>query len=214
MVKSTKLRSIKLSGSNLGRSAFVSLRGIKSLRELTLAGERVVTDEISEVLGDLIQLEELNCRGKRPAVCTDQSLAAIGRLSNLRKLSIANCHVTDAGVRHLARCTHLEELSIGKPRVDVTDDSIRSLSELPHLKKLVLECDTGKVTDQGLAHLKESKTLEFVALTSDGVTESGAMSLLDRESLKHVGVYGAQISNDCRETLDKISFHRERAAQR
>lgn len=213
LAESTKLRSVELVGSNLDRAAFIALRKIKSLRELTLLGEGVVTDEIAEEIGNLTQLEELNCRGKRLADCTDNSLAAISRLSNLQKLSIARCRVTDVGVRHMARCTRLKELSIGKPRVDVTDDSLRLLSELPHIKKLVLECDIGKVTDQGLAHLKESKTLEFVAVTSDGVTEAGAMSLLEGKQLKHVGVDGAQISDSCRETLDRVSYHRGRAAQ-
>ena len=61
------------------------------------------------------------------------SLAHLGRLSQLRSLTLENAAITDAGPGHLKALTHLEALNLKGTKI--TEVAIRDLQKaLPKLK--------------------------------------------------------------------------------
>jgi hypothetical protein len=81
---------------------------------------------------------------------TDDTLAAIGRLSRLERLDLGGTSITDAGVAHLRRCEALRDVNLGGTYTG--DGALRALAGKPHLHSF--QSGTG-VTDDGIALLHE-----------------------------------------------------------
>jgi hypothetical protein len=81
----------------------------------------------------------------------DRSTAALTEARNLKGLSLARTHVTDASLKTIGRFTQLEEVDF-LTGTAVTDCGLRSLAKLHHLEVVSLR-DTN-VTRAGLAELR------------------------------------------------------------
>jgi len=101
-------------------------------------------------------------------------------------------YYTDRGLQALANCRLLDDLSIGSP--GITDAGLGHLARLTHLKKLSLfGCDN--VTDAGLAKLKTLQSLRDLSVskaqvTISGINQLGAMkhlTRLDVDNLQRAG---------------------------
>lgn len=82
----------------------------------------------------------------------DRVLADIGRITDLRRLELAGCPVTDEGLASLTPLKHLQHLDL--QRTQITDCSLAVLRQLPQLKILLL---TGcGISREGLSDLRKS----------------------------------------------------------
>ena len=81
---------------------------------------------------------------------TDDTLAAIGRLSRLEQLNLSGTSITDAGVAHLRGCHALREVNLAGTYTG--DGALRALAGKPHLHSF--QSGAG-VTDDGIALLHE-----------------------------------------------------------
>ena len=104
---------------------------------------------------------------------SDDWLARLEGLDQLRQLNLAATPFTDAGLTHLRGLTELRGLNLAGTRI--TDAGLANLSGLTNLEELGLAA-TG-VTDAGLAHLMGLKRLARVNLFGTKVTEAGERGL-------------------------------------
>lgn len=172
------------------------LTGLKCLQitdtEITAKGLRQ--------LAQITSLERLNL----PLGVTDEGLAEVARLPNLRALGGCHGHVTDQGLAILARMPALEELEISSSRI--TDAGLAHLTKLPRLRFLqlwgssvtdagmaqvaripslrVLNLAESDITDAGLAELAKAPRLEALNLSNTPVTDAGMAHLRSLHSLK------------------------------
>ena len=176
-----------------------------------------VSDEVLSHLEGLPRLEFLLLHGKQ---ASDEGLAHVGRVSNLRKLFIlSGTSVTDAGVAHLAGCRRLEYLLLTESKIE--DEGLRVLSELPRLEELSLQgnycTDVGLahvgqmrqlkslwvgqtgfrnrfITDAGAAHLAKLPRLEELELQNTSVTDAGITHMAKLKTLKGLYLSGSKVS--------------------
>jgi len=104
---------------------------------------------------------------------TDDDLAELLCLKNLRELYVIRGRTGDASLSHVGQMTQLELLSLGE--TPVTDQGLAYLSRLTRLKVLSL-CGT-QVSDAGLVHLHGMRRLRILNLSQTNVTEEGVTGL-------------------------------------
>ena len=90
---------------------------------------------------------------------TDESLALLAKLTNLRHLDLARCPITDAGLKFLKDLKQLECLKLAECKI--TDAGIDELIHLPHLRSMTL--DETQVTPEGLARLAQLDHLHWMS---------------------------------------------------
>jgi hypothetical protein len=124
------------------------ISGLRSVREVNLAGDSTVTDA---------------------------GLAVVAGLPNLERLTVGSPNVTDAGIAHLAGATRLIALQL-ENCTGITDAGLDHLACLKNLQ--VLSLAGTRVTDAGVAKLHGAQKLRLVDLTRTAVSDGGATSLL------------------------------------
>ena len=128
---------------------------------------------------------------------TDQGMAGLANLKELRRLMLRDTLVTDEGLKYLADLDHLEEIDLSGTRV--TDKVIEYLRKLKSMRRLnllgaqatdaamdvfagmdhleVLNLYRTRVTNSGVAKLKALKNLTDIDLRYSRVTPNGVDDL-------------------------------------
>ncbi len=126
-----------------------------------------VTDEGLAHLTGLPQLKGLQLIGTK---VTDQGLAYLDGLPQLTGLLLDGTQVTDAGLAHLAALTKLRTLYLSNTQV--SDSGLAYVAGLPELRMLWL-INTPQVTDAGLLRLARLRKLQQLKLNGVYVTDEG-----------------------------------------
>lgn len=114
------------------------------------SGASAVTDETVALLAPIAQqVAELNLAGTK---VTDKGLAALEKMTNLRRLHLEKTAVTDEGLAHLKGLTNLRYLNLYNTAV--TDAGVAELTSLKSLRHLYLW--QSKATDDGASKLKSA----------------------------------------------------------
>jgi hypothetical protein len=101
---------------------------------VTFTGSQDISDEQISILHDIkSQLVWLNVSHTR---ITDQQMAGIARLDNLRVLYLNNTAITDSGLSQVTRLPELRMLSL--VGTHITDQSIPTFLQLKNLTNLFL----------------------------------------------------------------------------
>ena len=104
-----------------------------------------------------------------PKFTDDSLLAALGKITWLKRLTLDDTLITDEGMALLCNLTQLEELSlIG---TNVTGAFLKDLSKLKELRKLDLS--RSKIKDESLAYLSAYTSLEDLNLSETTVSNAG-----------------------------------------
>jgi Leucine-rich repeat (LRR) protein len=143
-----RLRSLCISGGELGNAGIVHLGRLTRLRALAIAGTGITNGALA-ALGNCRSLEILDLSDTQ---VTDAGLVHLGSLANLRELNLALTNVTDTGLVHLASLTNLEELNLAFTKV--TDAALVHLKQLEGLRDLDLTHTP--VTKEGMDKLKSA----------------------------------------------------------
>lgn len=186
------LRNLLLHGAVVEADAFPHLQTLPNLKSLDLAGAHIPKAAFNQLF-ELRQLQGLNVAD---AGVTDDVLAGLGQLPDLRLLSLdENQKITSIGLRRLRGLERLESLFLSKtatidiglatvaaglPRLTclavactpITDNAARSLVALTELRELNLAGT--RISDRGLQMLGELKRLKHLNLTGSRVTPTGA----------------------------------------
>lgn len=109
----------------------------------------------------------------------DSDFEVLRPLRGLRRLSLYNQPVTDAGLMALRDFEELEELNLEYTRV--TGPGLANIAPLPKLRKLTI----GQTGDAGLSLLPEFPALEELELWTEDVSNAG---LLHLNSMRHLRV--------------------------
>jgi hypothetical protein len=124
------------------------------------------------------------------AKCTDDSLAHVSDLADLRELSLHCPRVADEGIQHLAGMRWLETLSLSG--TSLTDAGLVHLRNLKAL--LRLELDNTRITDKGMRELK-NRQLVYLSLRDTKVTDLGLAELRMESALQELRLDGTQVTD-------------------
>ena len=114
-----------------------------------IAGDKITDAQLGTLAPVAQQVFWLNLAGTK---ITDDGLARLEPLKNLRKLHLEKTAISDAGIAHLKGLTNLEYLNLYSTKVG--DAGIAELSGLKNLKELYLW--ESKVTPAGVGELKKA----------------------------------------------------------
>jgi hypothetical protein len=150
------------------------------LKGLTLWGDHRLTGACLEPIGKLTSLEELTFIYVK--TLTDDGLAYLKGLKNLRKVDFGWSRIGDEGIRHLTALPDLESIAT----VEATPEGMRMLTSFPNLKSLKVRLmspregqrapmgatgpsDLSSVNElffSGVSHLAKLQSLEELTLLS------------------------------------------------
>lgn len=114
---------------------------------------------------------------------TDAMLEEVSRIESLTGLGLSGCrHVTDDGVRHLARLASLQHLDLSG--TVITDRGLEVLRYLPELRTISLAGT--RITDQGVGPLAGCQQLEHVNLAGTTAGDGALRALAGKRMLRHL----------------------------
>ncbi len=213
-------------GLKVGRAGPESLAAfgdLKHLREVGFASDAALTDDKFKGLPPRPNVESLDlqlCPKLTAAALahvakfkglhrfdlsdnawvTDDALAELAGMTELRQLSLARTKVTGAGLKHLTKLTKLEKLDLEGVRV--SDGGLAALAPLTGVTDLNLRHPTGnELTDAGLRHLKAMTGLRVLNLggakkvTGSGFAELTCLPKLEILQLSGSGVTDANLAH-------------------
>lgn len=125
------VEEIDLSQTKISDIGLEHLKGLSSVRELSLHYAEFVTDSGIAHITSWKNLQRLTLRGTK---VTSRVFGHIALLTSLKQLDIADTEVTDSGFEELAELNKLETLAIGGNRIlGPALDLLRLVPSLRHL---------------------------------------------------------------------------------
>lgn len=126
-------------------------------------------------------------RSQNPAAL--EQLHSLGRLANLKYLSLNGPAIRDQDLKLLAGCRSLETLDLGESAV--TD---AGLVHLLRQQKLVrIDLQSTEISDAGLMHLRTLPHLEDLNLAGTRVTDRG-LKYISSLKLTRINLYGTGVT--------------------
>lgn len=172
-------QELTLEGPEITDASLAQLKGAR-LQSLMLY-QTVVTDEGLAHLTQVAQIKKLYLRA--PGV-KGPGLAYLKRLPGLESLELQGTVVGEESLAHVAEMDGLRDLSVSY--MPLTDAGLRQLREMSGLRRLNLYgCGVG---DAGLTRLHPLKDLEALDLTNCPVTDAGLERLKAMEKLKELRI--------------------------
>ncbi|HUQ90614.1 MAG TPA: hypothetical protein VM120_02960 [Bryobacteraceae bacterium] len=175
----TELEELNLYRTKVSNAGLDGLRGLKKLLEADVRYSRVTPAGVESLRAGLPSVRVLYTEQAASSAMTDAQLAKLPRDS--RTLNLEGAQISDAGLRHVARLTNLEELNLSN--TSVSDAGLAHLAGLQKLRKVVLA--NTYVEGEGLAHLKSVADLDVHGspLTNGAVSVLAGLTGLRRLSL-------------------------------
>lgn len=148
---------------------------------------------------------EVSFSQKKPS---NDDLALLSMLPQLKKLSLLECNITDDGMKRLSPLVNLEELDL-EGNV-LSDKGLEAIEKLTKLRRLTLSVTD--ITDAGLNHLKEMKSLRILRIrTSKKITDRVMAHLSALENLEELDLSGDSIAGSGLVHLGKLTKLKELA---
>jgi hypothetical protein len=150
-----------------------SLATLEKLRWLSLGGIAGLGQEGLAVLADAPSLEHINLsNGSKPAdTIPEDQLVHLARLPKLRFLQLSSIKTTDRGAKMLCQLPAVEELWLDRSCAHLTDAGLQDLARIERLTRLGAG---GTFTRQGLDALARAKQLDYVILSTAGISAADA----------------------------------------
>jgi Leucine-rich repeat (LRR) protein len=153
----------------------------RKLEVLTLFGVRGVSNDSMEAVG---KLSELRTLALNSTSVTDDGLAPLKGLTKLNKLLLENTGITDNGLKHLSGMKSIVYLQINM--TDITDDGIKHLAGLTNLEVIDLPRRT---TNASLEHLKGANKLKELSIDDAQIDDAGLANLKNFPRLEKLFIY-------------------------
>jgi len=142
----------------------------------------------------LMTLEFLN----RPL--SDDLLAELPAMTNLKELSLEGTQITDAGLSHIAAMPWLEALNL--KGTGVTNAGMAYLEDMTALRSLSL--DRTGISDAGLARLSGLTSLESLSMSNTNVSDEGLVHLQGLQALRELQVTNTHVTAEGLDLLPNI----------
>ena len=146
----------------------------------TLRGRNVTDAQLKE----LARYQEITSLLVFSPSITDDGVAAIGQLSNLRYLSLSSTNVAGTCLKELVKCKSLEGISFYQ--TPISNSAISNLKKIKGLASISLS-DTA-ITDEGMKSLAECNDLDTIIIHKCKVTDKGIAELAKLKGLLYLGV--------------------------
>ena len=175
---------------------------LRRLEKLILGRNPGVTDDGMASLRALVNLKELYLGG---SPIGDAGLAQLKSLSSLLALGLDGTFVSDAGLVHLEGMSGLRVISLS--RTGISDAGLVHLKSLTALAKLQL--DDTRITGAGLVHLKGLTQLESLDLGNTEVNDEGLTYLREMANLRSLSSRHTTVGDNgliCLERLTALEF--------
>jgi Leucine-rich repeat (LRR) protein len=156
------------------------LFGIDLFSSVAAVDQAGMTDANAKTLELFPRIRRLSIYG----TLTDAGLQHLRRLTHLRALSLRATRVTDAGFENLKGLRELDDLELADTQI--TDATLEQLRELRSLKVLVL--GNTRISDAGLDHLKTLTQLRELYLGYTNITDTGLAALKRLRQLKYLSL--------------------------
>ncbi len=185
--KLTRLRSARLWWNDDNRIVGVALKGTDATNRSValsshLPGLRALV---------LVALPQNNL--------TNDGLAPLATLPQLRLLSISGDRITDGALRHVQAISTLEVLVLNG---NFTDEAIEAISPLQQLQQLDLT--QSHITDAGLTHVAKLVNLQTLILNSTSVSNQGLASIAQLKRLTKLYLGDTKLNDDAVPQLKKL----------
>lgn len=144
-----------------------------------------------EDLASLKVLTDLRVLTLDATKVTDSGLSHLTGLSQLRALDLNSTGITDKGLAHLKGLMKLEQ--VGLIGTQVTDAGLVYLSDKTEM--YMLNLGRTKITDQGLRHLTRLSNLKTLSIDGTQVTDAGLSHLQGLTNLRDLRLNETNISD-------------------
>jgi hypothetical protein len=136
--------------------------------------------------------ENVCLHNERFSYLSDQGLAAIERMPNVRCLDLTKCeYIGDDGLKHLLK---FKLLTLDLTRTNVTDGALITLRPMKSLVSLAFTEDSG-ITNRGMKELQYFPRLARIDLEKTGVDANGLADIAKCKSLRILELQHLRISN-------------------
>ena len=166
------------------------------------------SDRGAASLSMLTKLQELHLSS---AEMSDDSLALLGKMPDLRSLDLARKRLTPAFVAHLHRLTKLQTLRL--TLAEVTDDVPDLLQSLEQATEITLNLASDAITDDSLRIIARTPAVHKLRIDSNQITYDGLARLADLKSLKRLTITGKEMTTvqykELQEKLPSCGIHFE-----
>jgi hypothetical protein len=178
------------------------LAGLTKLERFVLVGTQITGRAYTKFHG-FSHLVEVSHRGSR---IDDAGLKALcENVPQLKQLSLAHAHFTDAGAAHLARLVHLRGLEIGSRKA--TAAGLRHLESLP---LEYLQLGDGLDGPEGIVACREFSSLRRLTLTHcGGLDDDDLQRLAELRQLHRLELSGLPLPEARLPKLAALGFLRE-----
>jgi Leucine-rich repeat (LRR) protein len=182
-----ELEEINLRGSSIENSALAILNRARGLKTVRVSAPAV---------NDAGLLRTWNTKSSTPSPASknkkapDQEAALLQRQSQLRRLSLRDTSVSDAGIAELGRAPNLVDLDLSASAV--SDAALKSISALENLERLCL--DGTATTDEGLIYLYEKQSIKQLHLAQTDIGDLSLPILASLSSLRELDITGTFLS--------------------
>lgn len=160
------------------------------------------TPSMAASLGEMRQLRALNVSTvdfgfDHPRAATRECLAAIGKLTQLKRLRLQIWEESNDDLKHLAGLTNLKMLTLeifphtpfGNLKEAEGEEESRTLARLPVLPKLeMLDLQEEEIGDEDLGRLASFPRLKSLNLSVTYISEAGLEKLAAVESLEEIAI--------------------------
>ena len=163
---------------------------IKNLKTLELCYSGVRDAHLSH-FSSLLALEEINLDSCPVGDWALAHLADNNVTPNLTALNLADTDLTDLGMVHLPKFTHMKRLSLFY--CNISNVGLQHLASMPNLE--VLNLDSREIGDDGLLHLQGLKNLKALDIFSGRITDAGCSYLAKIKSLESLELCGGGVGD-------------------
>lgn len=214
LAKLTDLEDLDLFATSIGNPGQSHLRNLTKLRRLQLSGSGT-EDGLRHIAG-LTNLESLSIGFGLGYPVTTVGLDNLKEMTNLTRLRLDGCEISDEGLKIIAGFPKLESLQLQGGTM--TDAGLAHLSGLvslrslnldhcseiggegvAHLRPLVdltyLNLGGTQLTDRGIEHLNDLQQLSSLTLSETGVTDAGVRTLGPLPNLKQLILDGTAVTD-------------------
>jgi len=196
----TTLKSLDLRDLQIAPEGISNLKALTQLTDLSLGG-RFDASPTVDVLMKLNQLPTLERLHLQISNLTDETLSQLPVLPNLVELHLeGNNHgeLKGSGLAHLAKFPKLRKLQFSL--INITDDGLKAVAACDALNELTLnECK--QVTNTGIAHLISLKQLTKLEIWRCAIDDAAIESLSQLKSVREMSLIGIKVSDAGREKL-------------
>jgi len=183
-------------GSDIQNQSLYFVAKLKDLKKLDLSKSKAINDS------GLVYLKNMPLvfLGLGNTNVTDNGLASVGTLKQLRDLNLSNTKVTAQGLGQLSSCRNLQSLDLHQTKLG--NGNLDGLKDLNNLDVLVLG-ETG-VGDAGMSSLKNLKMLRTLFLNGSSITNAGLSNISNLENLQKIDLSGTKIDKQGLKLLAKL----------